>query len=525
MPFREISLFGAGCYGPGWLAVLLCVSSGLLAEEKAGEPNRPWKVAFRIPVRRISASVNQIQVRKDSAGRLCLVGPGFAECRDLATGKRLWRHSVDGEKGWLGVRIDFAPGGVKVTEVIDLPAARAGLREGDVITKVAGNPVPDPSTLVQVVSSLKVDETSPLEYVRADKTVTTEVTIGARPRPRRWLGEDGQHVYVSFGHEVIALKRADGAKAWGVELEPPPGVEQAETVLPIPWTLGFSPVGVLPGGKLLVSVGGCRLMALETEHGQPVWSLDTTTNLVERPVLVAETLFYLCEGNETLRTLKAEEGTDGPSVRLSDRRAAESFRQLTLAGDRLFAERNGEIVCVDPRQVNVIWRAETAQGGASQIAWSEGIVWLKSGQKLLALDAGNGNRLWERDPDLPMSWLAGAGDRFILGYSSESIQALNGKDGGAGWVYRPEGDLLGVSLVKCRSGLLAFQSVNESGATTTQMVALDAATGAPGQQEQFPGWMFLAEERGEQVVVVTDQELAVVRTEDSRPSGEQERGP
>jgi hypothetical protein len=57
------------------------------------------------------------------------------------------------------------------------------------------------------------------------------------------------------------------------------------------------------------------------------------------------------------------------------------------------------------------------------------------------------------------------------------------------------------------------------------MVALDAATGAPGQQEQFPGWMFLAEERGEQVVVVTDQELAVVRTEDSRPSGEQERGP
>lgn len=67
---------------------------------------------------------------------------------------------------------DVTPGG---------PAARAGLRRGDVIVRVAGVDVTPDASLSYTVANQKIGATIPIDYIRGGKRLSTSATLAERP--------------------------------------------------------------------------------------------------------------------------------------------------------------------------------------------------------------------------------------------------------------------------------------------------------------------------------------------------------
>lgn len=105
------------------------------------------------------------------------------------------------EKGRLGVRIQELEGqlaeyfgtstGVLVNSVdADSPAARAGLKAGDVVTAVNGKAVAEPSELIDAVRAVDDGATLTIDYTRDKKAQSTKATLPAKepvelPRKRQ----------------------------------------------------------------------------------------------------------------------------------------------------------------------------------------------------------------------------------------------------------------------------------------------------------------------------------------------------
>ncbi len=96
-------------------------------------------------------------------------------------------------RGWLGVGIqpvtaDLAAKfgvtegeGVLVNEVFENdPAARAGVKPGDIITKVDGKPVDTPNRLSRLIAGLTPGATTDIEVVRDGKRLTLGVSLSER---------------------------------------------------------------------------------------------------------------------------------------------------------------------------------------------------------------------------------------------------------------------------------------------------------------------------------------------------------
>jgi S1-C subfamily serine protease len=92
---------------------------------------------------------------------------------------------VEGLSGELATYFGVKEGGVLVAGVTaDSPAAKAGLKAGDVITKVNGGAVKDPRDLVQALGDVKDDGVVALDIVRDRKATSLKATIEPR-RPSR----------------------------------------------------------------------------------------------------------------------------------------------------------------------------------------------------------------------------------------------------------------------------------------------------------------------------------------------------
>ena len=61
------------------------------------------------------------------------------------------------------------------------PAAAAGLRAGDVITKISGPPAASPVQLQELSLSKKAGHTVDLEVCRSGQTASVTVTLGTQP--------------------------------------------------------------------------------------------------------------------------------------------------------------------------------------------------------------------------------------------------------------------------------------------------------------------------------------------------------
>src|ERR687887_711361 len=120
------------------------------------------------------------QIRSDSGGN---EGVGFAIPSNtlrsvvtqlIATGKA--------EHAFLGVTIDSTANDALIAGVRpDTPAAKAGLKKGDVVTSLGGKKISNPDELASVINSFKPGDTVKLTYERDGQSHTVQVKLATRP--------------------------------------------------------------------------------------------------------------------------------------------------------------------------------------------------------------------------------------------------------------------------------------------------------------------------------------------------------
>jgi putative serine protease PepD len=115
-------------------------------------------------------------------------GIGFAipsnTVRDIAAQLIGQGKVTNSRRAWLGVEVAATTsGGLLVTKVqAGGPAARAGVRAGELVTAVDGAATPDPATLADVLAGLRPGQTVRVEVVRPDGARrTVRVTLGQFP--------------------------------------------------------------------------------------------------------------------------------------------------------------------------------------------------------------------------------------------------------------------------------------------------------------------------------------------------------
>ena len=122
------------------------------------------------------------QIQSDSGGS---DGVGFAipsntvasVAQQIVAGKTV-AHA------YLGVQVEnsSSPAGAKLARVLPgTAAAKAGLKSGDIVTKLDGKAVAGQSDLSAIVDGKRPGEKLSVTYVRNGQAHTTEVTLGARP--------------------------------------------------------------------------------------------------------------------------------------------------------------------------------------------------------------------------------------------------------------------------------------------------------------------------------------------------------
>jgi putative serine protease PepD len=112
------------------------------------------------------------------------VGIGFAAPINVAkTSAQTLIAGGTVQHAWMGVQIGTpTAGGAKIGRVVsNSPAAQAGLKKGDVITKWNGQKVLDANTLTAFVTQSQVGDTVQLTVLRDGKTVHLTLTLGNQP--------------------------------------------------------------------------------------------------------------------------------------------------------------------------------------------------------------------------------------------------------------------------------------------------------------------------------------------------------
>jgi S1-C subfamily serine protease len=126
------------------------------------------------------------------------MGIGFAI--PVSTARQVLEGIVrDGQvvRGWVGIEpMELTPElaetfGLKQTEGVIItgvlqngPAANAGLRPGDMLLKVGGQPVKNVGELLTQIAALTPGQSVKLDVVRRNQNLTLDVTPAQRPKPK-----------------------------------------------------------------------------------------------------------------------------------------------------------------------------------------------------------------------------------------------------------------------------------------------------------------------------------------------------
>lgn len=145
----------------------------------SGPGASPQGMGFAIPANLVRRVLEDLLARGEVARSW--VGVREAHPLDDALAKRLGYPSAKSLKAALAIPEDR--GAVEAGEILPgSPAARAGLRSGDLILSFAGKPVSGPADLKAAISESRVGDEAELEVLREGKAIRVPLVVGIRPR-------------------------------------------------------------------------------------------------------------------------------------------------------------------------------------------------------------------------------------------------------------------------------------------------------------------------------------------------------
>ncbi len=100
-----------------------------------------------------------------------------------AVGIMMWSIAATSQAPWLGVQTEADTNGSRIVFVSPgSPADIAGLKAGDIITTLDGQPAPDLPTISQAVRQKRAGDKMSVEFTRNGQTNRVEATLKKRPR-------------------------------------------------------------------------------------------------------------------------------------------------------------------------------------------------------------------------------------------------------------------------------------------------------------------------------------------------------
>ncbi|MEO7617992.1 MAG: trypsin-like peptidase domain-containing protein [Candidatus Saccharibacteria bacterium] len=127
-------------------------------------------IGFAIPIDEIKSAISSVEkqgkIEKPYLGvRYIQITPVFAKANNLSvtTGALLISD------------------GANLAVLANSPAAKAGLKEGDIVSKIAGQQVDQDHTLTSLLSKKHVGDKVKIEYLRDGKSTTVEITLELSP--------------------------------------------------------------------------------------------------------------------------------------------------------------------------------------------------------------------------------------------------------------------------------------------------------------------------------------------------------
>ena len=144
---------------------------------------------------------------------------------------------AEGNKAFLGVTTDKVEKGAKITNVTKASAAeKAGLKEGDIITKVGDSKIEDGDGLYKVIGKYKPEEKVTVSYLRDGKENTATAVLGKNNAARSMVingkdnfnfnipspmieGQNGMHFnYSTNSKPKLGLQIQDVEEGSGVKI-------------------------------------------------------------------------------------------------------------------------------------------------------------------------------------------------------------------------------------------------------------------------------------------------------------------
>jgi serine protease Do len=138
--------------------------------------------------------------------------PGAPQMRSF---NRDMTRSIKSNSAFLGVMTEKNDQGAKITEVTNGSSAeKAGLKEGDIITKIGDDKVTGPDDLYKAVGKHKPEEKVTVTYLRSGKQSTANVTLGKSEQVKvySWNTPGGDEVYKGYGRPYNFSFSWDGDK-------------------------------------------------------------------------------------------------------------------------------------------------------------------------------------------------------------------------------------------------------------------------------------------------------------------------
>jgi len=124
------------------------------------------------------------------------------------SGDGMSMYHVEEDRAMLGVVTEDAEGGVKVTEITDESAAKkAGIKEGDIITKIGDTKIEDPDQLSEAVRKHKPGEKVTVTLLRDKKEQKVTAELGKWKGVSSFSYGPGQNFKMEMpDYEILAPK-------------------------------------------------------------------------------------------------------------------------------------------------------------------------------------------------------------------------------------------------------------------------------------------------------------------------------